>query len=447
MGDVDAGRDDQDMGSEHVPDVDRRGSPRAVDEWLRIEASMRTARWFGVVFALFQVTMSSHPATPSHVRPVGYLLAGLLLVANLVVQVLLGRIRTVAGARRLALATLLVDAGLISAFVWLYAFDLGSSLYLLFFILPAQAALKFQAVGALVAWAACTAMYVARELWARARYGGEVELTSISFRMGVLLIVSLLIGMFARKLAERSAELEDALGELERQEHWRQGLIDMLAHDLRAPVGTATSTLMVIRDRLERLAPEEVRRLAGSAIVANERALHLTQDLLDLARSQQGHLELQLEVVPVEPLVRRVLTGLQVSPADVLLAIDDDLVATVDPARLEQVVANLVTNAAKHGTPPVEVSARRLDGDVLEVRVADHGRGVPEAVRSDLFAPFAPGNGRGSVGLGLWVVRTLVTAHGGTVTYEPDDGHPAFVVRLPGAARSARAPSDAVVPL
>lgn len=409
---------------------------------------MRTARWFGVVFALFQITTFVSAEPPPYVRPLGYLLVGSLVVANLAVQYLLGRIRTLRAAKALAWTTLLVDAGLVSGFVWLYSFDPTSSLYLLFFILPAEAALKFQAVGALVAWATCTALYIARELWAGDRYGYEVHLTSISFRMGVLLIVSLLIGMFARKLAERSAELSDALGELERQQLWRQGLIDMLAHDLRSPVGTATSTVMLIRDRLDRLSPDEVRRLAAAAVVQNERALRLTQDLLDLARSQQGRLELQLEVVHVEPLIRRVVEGLAVQPGDLLVTVDEDLRARVDPARLEQVVANLVSNAAKHGRPPIEVTARRGDAELLEVRVSDHGGGVTSAARGTLFAPFAVGNvEQGSVGLGLWIVRTLVAAHGGTVEYEPGPDRPAFVVRLPGAARSSREPSDASVPL
>ncbi|MBW3657733.1 MAG: hypothetical protein KY457_03780 [Actinobacteria bacterium] len=436
------------MSATDLPGPRRRPAEADVGEWLRTEASMRTARWFGVVFAVFQITVFVSPDPPAHVRPVGYLLAGLLAVANLVVQYLLGRIRTLRGARSLAWATLLLDAALVSAFVWLYAFDADASLYLLFFILPAEAALKFQAVGALVAWAACTSLYVARELWASDRYGAELNVTSISFRMGVLLIVSLLVGMFARKLAERSTELRAALDELERQQLWRQGLIDMLAHDLRSPVGTATSTMMLIRDRLDRLTADEVRRLATSAVVQNERALRLTQDLLDLARSQQGRLELQLDVVPVAPLIRRVVEGLPVPPGDVLLTIEEDLHARIDPARLEQVVANLVSNAAKHGRPPIEVSARRGDRDLLEMRVSDHGGGVTSAARGTLFAPFAVGNvEQGSVGLGLWIVRTLVAAHGGTVEYEPSPDQPAFVVRLPGAARSAREPSDASIQL
>lgn len=424
------------------------GAPsRAADleEWVRIEASISAARWVGVGFALFQITAFGAPGIPSHVRPVGYALAAMLALANLVAGHVRRRVRTVDAARRLAWATLLSDAALISGFVWLYAFDPSSSLYLLFFVLPAQAALKFQATGALVAWAACTATYVAREVWASGRYGAELDVTSITFRMGVLLIVSLLVGMFARKLAERGEELEQALAELERQAEWRQALIDMLAHDLRSPVGTATSTVMLIRDRIDRLSTDEIRRLATVAVAQNERALMLTQDLLDLARAKQGRLEMQREEVLVGPLVSRVLATVPLEPTDVTVAIEDGLRALIDPARLEQVVANLLTNAAKHGAPPVLVSAGAVEGDTLEIRITDHGTGIPAAVQPSLFASFARGSAAGSVGLGLWVVRTLVDAHGGTVTYDPEGTRPSFRVRIPGAARPMTSrPGDAV---
>ncbi|MBW3621489.1 MAG: hypothetical protein KY461_14690, partial [Actinobacteria bacterium] len=128
---------------------------------------------------------------------------------------------------------------------------------------------------------------------------------------------------------------------------------------------------------------------------------------------------------------------------DVRVVIDDGLVASVDPGRMEQVLANLLTNAAKHGAPPVEVAARSVAGD-LELRVTDHGPGVPGEAIGTLFSPFAEGADAGSVGLGLWVVHTLTAAHGGSVDYRPDAGRASFLVHIPGAARSSSAPSGVV---
>lgn len=402
------------------------------DEWRRSEGSMLAARWFGVLFAVFQVAVYEAPNTPALVEPTGFALAGLLALATAAGSLTLRRLTTVEAVRRLAWTTLLFDATLISAYVWLYAFDTTSSLYLLFFIIPAEAAMKFQATGALVAWAACTTMYVAREWWGAAMYGHEVQVSSITFRMGILLMVSLIMGLFARKLARRTTDLGEALAALERQERWRQALIDMLAHDLRAPVGAAASTSMLLRDRSDELRPVQVRQLAAAAVRQNERAMRLTQDLLDLARSQQDRLELQPEATALPDLLRRIVEGLVTDGVDIHVTVDEGLRATVDPGRLEQVVANLVSNAVKHGRPPVEVVATAVGPD-LELRVTDRGDGVPLPERPSLFRPFSVGTKTGSVGLGLWVVRTLVESHGGTVGYEPVDGQPSFVARLPGA--------------
>jgi signal transduction histidine kinase len=130
--------------------------------------------------------------------------------------------------------------------------------------------------------------------------------------------------------------------------------------------------------------------------------------------------------------VRRVVES--TVPTDgITVATAPGVVVVVDPARLEQVVANLVGNAVKHGRAPIEITAVSND-DGFELRVADSGDGADPDVEASLFQPFAAGPTVGSTGLGLWVVRTLVESHGGTVSYERVGGRPSFVVRLPSVA-------------
>jgi signal transduction histidine kinase len=107
--------------------------------------------------------------------------------------------------------------------------------------------------------------------------------------------------------------------------------------------------------------------------------------------------------------------------------------------RLTQAVDNLITNAIRHGAPPVEVAAV-TDGERVLIRVGDAGSGVPAALEGRLFERFASGTPRGGTGLGLFIVRELARAHGGDARYESDaDGHPTFVIDLPRAARAAGA--------
>lgn len=401
---------------------------------------MIVARWVAVAFAAIQVTIYDTMPYPDGLQLVGYVIVAVLAVGNLLVWRRSRQVATISAARRLAVAALAFDVAIGAGIVWLYGFDAESSLYLVLFILPAEGALKFAMPGALATWAASAALYAGREVWAAGTYGHQLSIVSIHFRMGVLLIVSLIIGGLARNLARRTAELRESITELEVVEAWREALIDMLAHDIRSPVGGASSTLAVISQRADRLTPELIRELADSAMRQNRRALRLADDLLDVARARQGRLTLSREEVDVSTCVQQVLTELGNAGSDVENEVPEGLRATVDPARLEQILANLLSNAFKHGRPPVCITAEpRADGGVT-VRISDHGEGVTDEQAAELFRPFAIGPRSDSVGLGLWVVNTLATVHGGGVWYEPDGaGRPSFLVELPGASSSESA--------
>ena len=115
-----------------------------------------------------------------------------------------------------------------------------------------------------------------------------------------------------------------------------------------------------------------------------------------------------------------------------------------DRDRLSQAVENLVSNALRHGAPPVEVSVTVADGSV-EIRVADHGAGVSETMRGRLFERFATGMEHGGTGLGLFIVRELARAHHGDATYAPPGRtYPlgSFLITLP-VAGELEAPEDA----
>jgi signal transduction histidine kinase len=119
---------------------------------------------------------------------------------------------------------------------------------------------------------------------------------------------------------------------------------------------------------------------------------------------------------------------------DVVSDVPADLVVLADRDRLAQAVDNLLSNALRHGAPPVRVSARRVPNRVVEIRVSDQGGGVAETVRPRLFQRYAPGRNKGSTGLGLFIVRELARAHGGEAVYEPpseDAPGGAFVIQLP----------------
>jgi signal transduction histidine kinase len=235
--------------------------------------------------------------------------------------------------------------------------------------------------------------------------------------------VALLIEAQARYLREDRARIEQV-------ERWRAALVATLAHDVRSPLTTMQFALEELREdrgrRTDELIDATLRQVA--------RMNRLASGLLDLDRiDAEGRLRLDVRPLPVREVVCSAVASL--ASADVEVDVDPDLVLSVDPDRIEQMVVNLVGNSLRHGRPPVTVEVV-TDASTARLAVRDHGPGVPEAVRSRLFTRFASDSPLG-VGLGLWIVRQLAEAHGGDVHYEDADPGARMVVTWPVSERPA----------
>jgi signal transduction histidine kinase len=226
----------------------------------------------------------------------------------------------------------------------------------------------------------------------------------------------------------------------------------LLGHELRNPLAPIVVALQLLRMRG---AADQVRELG---II--ERQVHhlvrLVDDLLDVSRITRGMIRLRRERVELATVVSRAVE--MASP--LLEQREHHLVVDVpatgcpllaDRERLAQVIANLLTNAAKYTQPhgDVRVTTRRLAGeDAVVVSVRDNGRGMPPELLAVVFDMFVQGNrpidrSEGGLGLGLTLVRTLVELHGGTVSAHSGGvgAGSEFLVRLPLAAE-APAPAE-----
>ncbi|WP_242340914.1 MULTISPECIES: sensor histidine kinase KdpD [unclassified Anaeromyxobacter] len=221
----------------------------------------------------------------------------------------------------------------------------------------------------------------------------------------------------------------------------QQRIVAVVSHDLRNPLsGILTAAWALARTDL----PEDAKRAARRIAAAGRRMERLIRDLLDWSRAKAGA---EIPVHLCEADLYDVCTRVAEDLADarghrIELLRAGDTRARFDPDRMEQVVANLLSNALKYGDPdrPVRVGAVGEDGAVrLEVR--DEGPGLDPAIRASIFEPFQraprglPG-AHSSVGLGLFVVRTLTEAQGAQVDVESAPGQgTTFVVRVPRAVR------------
>lgn len=212
------------------------------------------------------------------------------------------------------------------------------------------------------------------------------------------------------ELARTFELMRSQLAEVDRQ---RRALIANVSHELRTP-------LAVLRVRFENIAdgvePNDAAAVAAS-LAEVERLGELVERVLDLSRLESGASPLHLERVDLAELVDDATGGADRS-VEVERRLDSGLVLWGDRTRLEQVVRNLVDNAARHGGGRCVVSARATT-DGVQLSVSDGGPGIPEAERERVLERFYRVDGAraagGGSGLGLAIVAEIVELHGGTI--------------------------------
>jgi signal transduction histidine kinase len=204
----------------------------------------------------------------------------------------------------------------------------------------------------------------------------------------------------------------------------REELLDVVSHDLRAPLGALVGQAQVLGQRSGGDAFVQAR--VESILRCASRMDTMIEDLLDSARKESHQLHLQLEPVDIgaylAELLERCASVLEIDRVRLVQGATGSLVALADPGRLDRIVLNLLTNALKYSPPDgqVELSAEATSGWVT-IRVADHGPGIPSGDLAHVFERFYRGQrtvARGGLGIGLYSVRLLVEAHGGTVRVE-----------------------------
>jgi PAS domain S-box-containing protein len=230
--------------------------------------------------------------------------------------------------------------------------------------------------------------------------------------------------------------------EIERdRERTRELFLATLGHDLRNPLNAITASLFYLR----RHAPDSLHHVVDRMTGSSDRMARMIGQLLDFTRTRLGGgIEINPQPGDLRQVCRTVLGELEAQYADRLrFAAGGELPGDWDADRLAQVVSNLVVNALDHGSAgdPVAIATRR-DGDEAVLEVSNRGDAIPEAMREAIFQPFRRGAGeqrkpsRG-LGLGLYISREIVRAHGGSIRVGCEDGCVRFVVRLPmrGAAK------------
>jgi len=208
----------------------------------------------------------------------------------------------------------------------------------------------------------------------------------------------------------------------------KTALLESVSHDLRTPLASIRAAAGTLADPAVRLPPGEQRSIAEAIDREAEHLARLVTDLLDLGRIESGSLRAERDVYELDELVRGTLLRLRprLGNRDVVVALPVDLPPVlVDPLFMEQILTNLLDNAARYAPPPAVVRiAASMEADRVRVTVEDGGPGVPEDALPRLFEKFfrvasREDATRRGTGVGLAVVRGLATAMGARVDARP----------------------------
>ncbi len=238
---------------------------------------------------------------------------------------------------------------------------------------------------------------------------------------------------------------------MERPEHDLDAMeiVSTVGHELRTPLTSIKGFTSLLLNRWDRLPDVEKRRLLEQVDHDADRVTRMLGELLDISRLQAGRLHLRIGLVDVGALARSTVDRLAAAYPELRVAFsppDPPVEVWADADKVEQVLTNLLENACKYADPghvELTVAAGEDGGALVEVR--DRGEGIPADDLPAVFEQFFQREeGRPSgTGLGLWISRGLVEAHGGRiwVASEPGEGS-TFAFTLPAGVAPDGAPTN-----
>lgn len=240
----------------------------------------------------------------------------------------------------------------------------------------------------------------------------EVLVTAKYVRAGRGMPVTQVVVAFRDAEARRRAEANNS------------ALISTVAHELRSPLTSVKGFSSTLLRRWDRFTDDQKRLMLQTIEADADRVTRLITELLDISRIDAGRLEVRKQPVDVPAAINRHIERFVASGHDrsrfALNGHDVGLPEVwADPDRLDQILANLMENAVRHGAGTVSLSVVPIgrEGDEsIAVTISDEGEGISPEQYPMIFTRFWHGATRGGTGLGLYVVRGLVEAHGGKIT-------------------------------
>lgn len=240
------------------------------------------------------------------------------------------------------------------------------------------------------------------------------------------------INQVGATLHTSARSLSDTHAELQQRERDSRRLVSDVAHELRTPLASMTAVVEILDD-LDSATDEQRRAAIAVTMRGTRRLAVLVEDLLELSRLDARVASIRPVEVRLDALIQDVI-ALVDAPADSIVVESANTLLHVDSDRVRTILSNLISNAFRHGGPPVRIVALP-DGDVVRVTVSDDGPGIPHDARERVFERFvaldSSRHHSDSNGLGLAIARDNARAMGGDLVLVPSEFGAVFELMLP----------------
>jgi signal transduction histidine kinase len=282
---------------------------------------------------------------------------------------------------------------------------------------------------------------------------------AVEYQMSYIAILTTLLGVVMFLLIVRgnarlkhiSVKLSEANEQLLEMDRVKSEFVSVSAHQLRTPLTGIRWSLEMMLDREQEQSPTEQESMQRTALTTTISAIKLINELLDIARIEEGRLGYSIEVGPLAPVLTEALAGAAAEAKHKGITLDASIPSNlpalpIDRQKIGIVCANFLSNALKYTDRggKVTLSAAKK-GKTVEVTVSDTGIGIPANQQHRIFSQFfrasnAQRMSPSGSGLGLFLVKNIIARHGGTVTFSSKEGKGtkiSFSIPLPASSKKS----------
>jgi signal transduction histidine kinase len=267
-----------------------------------------------------------------------------------------------------------------------------------------------------------------------------VDRAELSLRVRNLLRLKELSDLLESRKSTLEAEVQERTAELQVSNNAIRSFA-VVAHELRTPLSSITGFSALLTENWDNFSEENRQKFVTSIDRQSQNMTKLVDGLLTSQSMEDGGLPTSPKPTAVRDAIDRCLKLGDGDTARVAVSCSPDLIVLVDPNHLARILGNYLQNALKYGEPPVRIEATQV-GDIVAIRVLDHGPGVSPEFVHRLFdkyarADIAATRAHRGTGLGLSIVRGLAEANDGLARYEPNlPNGSCFIAELPAGGLS-----------